>query len=111
MDELEILIQAILSLKDTTKSKQQILSELPKLQQQLQSDKNAKINIVAGLDVNKSKSLIQSQLNTLTSQAKAPTIKVGVDVGSVVANDIKEISSVSKTVSDTMVRNFRDWNN
>lgn len=116
MDELELLIQAILSLKDTTKSKQQILSELPKLEQQLQSDKNARVNIVAGLDIKKSKSLIQSQLNTLTSQAKAPTIKVGVDVcgcnkqsvGKTIINDLQTIPSVSKTVSDTMVKNFKD---
>ena len=79
MDELEILIQAILSLKDTTKSKQQILSELPKLQQQLQSDKNAKININAGLDINKSKSLIQTQLNQLASQIRIPNISTNIN--------------------------------
>lgn len=108
MDELKILIQAILSLKDVNKSKQQILSELPKLEQQLQSDKKARINIIAGLDIPKSKSLIQSQLNTLSSQAKIPTIKVGVNVGSIVTSDIKEVSSVSKTVSDAMVKNFKN---
>ena len=109
MDELEFLIQAILSLKDVNKSKQQILSELPKLEQQLQSDKKARINIIAGLDIPKSKSLIQSQLNTLSSQTKIPTIKVGVNVGSVVTNNIKEVSSVSKTVSDAMVKNFKNF--
>ena len=79
MDNLGILVQAILSLKDTTSSKNQIAKELPKLESQLQSDKNTRVKIVAGLDIAKSKNLIQSQLNTLTNQAKAPTIKVGVD--------------------------------
>ena len=79
MDNLGILVQAILSLKDTKASKDQIASELPKLESQLQSDKNTRVKIVAGLDIAKSKSLIQSQLNTLANQAKAPTIKIGVD--------------------------------
>lgn len=116
MNELEILIQAILSLKDTTKSKQQILSELPKLEQQLQSDKKAKVNIVAGLDISKSKSLIQSNLNTLTSQANVPTIKVGIDVGNfnnqsvarIITNDLKDVENTSRIVTDEMVKNFRD---
>lgn len=90
MDELQILIQAILSLKDTTKSKQQILSELPKLEKQLQSGGKAKINITAGLDITKSKNLIQTQLNDLTNQSKAPTIKIGVDT-----------SAVKKAIKDT----------
>ena len=79
MDNLGILIQAILSLKDTTASKNQIAKELPKLESQLQSDKNTRVKIVAGLDVAKSKNLIQSQLNTLSNQAKSPAIKVGID--------------------------------
>mgnify|MGYP000997484975 CR=1 FL=1 len=79
MDNLGILVQAILSLKDTTSSKNQIAKELPKLESQLQSDKNTRVKIVAGLDIAKSKNLIQSQLNTLANQAKAPTIKVGID--------------------------------
>ena len=61
-------------------SKKQIAKELPKLESQLQSDKNTRVKIVAGLDIAKSKNLIQSQLNTLANQAKAPTIKVGVDI-------------------------------
>ena len=79
MDNLGILVQAILSLKDTTSSKNQIAKELPKLESQLQSDKNTRVKIVAGLDIAKSKNLIQSQLNTLANQAKAPAIKVGID--------------------------------
>ncbi len=79
MDNLGILVQAILSLKDTTSSKNQIAKELPKLESQLQSDKNTRVKIVAGLDIAKSKNLIQSQLNTLANQAKAPTIKIGID--------------------------------
>ena len=90
MDNLGILIQAILSLKDTTASKNQIAKELPKLESQLQSDKNTRVKVVAGLDISKSKNLIQSQLNTLTNQSKAPTIKVGIDT-----------SAVKKAVKDT----------
>ena len=85
MDNLGILIKAILSLKDTTDSKKQITKELPKLESQLQSDKNTRIKIVAGLDIAKSKNLIQTQLNTLANQAKAPTIKVGIDTSDVEA--------------------------
>lgn len=116
MDELEILIQAILSLKDVTKSKQQIKSELPKLEQQLQSDKSARVKIVAGLDINKSKSLIESQLSTLSSKIKVPTIKIGVgngnfnnqNIGKSIINELHQIPNVSKKVSNEMVRNFRD---
>lgn len=81
MDELEILIQAILSLKDVTESKKQIVSELPKLEQQLQSDKSARVKIVAGLDIKKSASLIQAQLNTLSKQiqTQTPNISVGIN--------------------------------
>lgn len=79
MDNLGILVQAILSLKDTKASKDQIASELPKLESQLQSDKNTRIKIVAELDTDKSKAVIQSQLNTLANQAKTPAIKVGID--------------------------------
>ena len=79
MDNLGILVQAILSLKDAKASKDQIASELPKLESQLQSDKNTRIKIVAELDTDKSKAIIQSQLNTLANQAKTPAIKVGID--------------------------------
>lgn len=107
MNELELLVQAILSLKDTTKSKQQILSELPKLEQQLQSDKKARVNIIAGLDINKSKSLIQSQLNTLASQAKAPTIKVGVGVAqNNIVNGLKEIQTQANQTNNVINKVF-----
>lgn len=119
MDELQILIQAILSLKDTTKSKQQILSELPKLEKQLQSDNKSKINITAGLDITKSKNLIQAQLNDLTNQAKAPTVKIGVDVnkniGQDAINSLKDVqtqaqqtASSIKRVSSTPIINEND---
>lgn len=91
MDNLGILIQAILSLKDTTDSKNQIAKELPKLESQLQSDKNTRVKIVAGLDVGKSKNLIQSQLNTITNQAKAPTIKVNLDTSNFNSNNTQPV--------------------
>lgn len=100
MDNLGILVQAILSLKDTTSSKNQIAKELPKLESQLQSDKNTRVKIVAGLDVAKSKNLIQSQLNTLANQAKAPAIKIGIDTSGLnsvqgatqnITNDLKNV--------------------
>ena len=79
MDNLGILVQAILSLKDTKASKDQIVDDLPALEHKLQSDKGARVKIIAKLDVDKSKTVIQSQLNTLANQTKAPTIKVGID--------------------------------
>lgn len=106
MDNLGILIQAILSLKDTTASKNQIAKELPKLESQLQSDKNTRVKVVAGLDISKSKNLIQSQLNTLTSQAKAPTIKVGVDVskniGQDAVNSLKNVQSQAQQTAESV---------
>lgn len=89
MDELEILIQAILSLKDVTESKKQIVSELPELEQQLQSDKSARVKIVAGLDINKSKLFIESQLDTLSSKIKVPAIKVGINTSNTHNNSYK----------------------
>lgn len=107
MDNLGILIQAILSLKDTTASKNQIAKELPKLESQLQSDKNTRVKVVAGLDISKSKNLIQSPLNTLTSQAKSPTIKVGVDVKSQnsiqnTANGLKNVQSQAQQTAESV---------
>lgn len=90
MDNLGILVQAILSLKDTEDSKKQIIKELPKLERELKSDEKARVKIVAGLNTTESKKLIQSQLDTLTNQSKAPTIKVGIDT-----------STVKKAVKDT----------
>ena len=103
MDNLQILIEAILSLKDITKSKQQIVSELPKLESQLQSDKKARVNITAGIDINKSKNLIQAQLNTLANQAKAPTIKVGIDTSSIKSTQeiTNELKSTNKQIQQT----------
>lgn len=107
MDNLGILIQAILSLKDTTDSKKQIAKELPKLESQLQSDKNTRIKIVAGLDIAKSKNLIQAQLNTLANQAKAPTIKVGIDTSDVqsvknLTNGLKEIQAQAQQTAKSV---------
>ena len=97
MDNLGILVQAILSLKDTKASKDQIASELPKLESQLQSDKNTRVKIVAGLDIAKSKSLIQSQLNTLANQAKAPTIKVGIDT-----NGLNSVQGATQNITNNL---------
>lgn len=111
MDNLGILVQAILSLKDTKASKDQIASELPKLESQLQSDKNTRIKIVAGLDIAKSKSLIQSQLNTLANQAKAPTIKVGIDTSGLnsvqgatqnITNDLKNVQTQAQQTASAV---------
>ena len=122
MDNLGILIKAILSLKDTTDSKKQITKELPKLESQLQSDKNTRIKIVAGLDIAKSKNLIQAQLNTLANQAKAPTIKVGIDTSGLnsvqgatqnITNGLKSVQvqaqQTAKSIHDisTQTQNFK----
>ena len=100
MDNLGILVQAILSLKDTKASKDQIVDDLPALEHKLQSDKGARVKIIAKLDVDKSKTVIQSQLNTLANQAKAPAIKIGVDTSGLnsvqgatqnITNDLKNV--------------------
>lgn len=118
MDNLGILVQAILSLKDTTASKKQIAKELPKLESQLQSDKNTRIKIVAGLDIDKSKNLIQAQLNTLANQAKSPTIKVGIDTSSVqntknITAGLKEIQIQAQQTAESIsqvVTNLKSQN-
>ena len=107
MDNLGILIKAILSLKNTKDSKKQIAKELPKLESQLQSDKNTRIKIVAGLDIAKSKSLIQAQLNTLANQAKSPTIKVGIDTSDVqsvknLTDGLKEIQAQAQQTAKSV---------
>ena len=115
MDNLGILVQAILSLKDTKASKDQIASELPKLESQLQSDKNTRIKIVAGLDIAKSKSLIQSQLNTLANQAKAPTIKIGIDTSGLnsvqgatqnITNDLKNVQTQAQQTASAVTNSI-----
>ena len=112
MDNLGILVQAILSLKDTKASKDQIASELPKLESQLQSDKNTRVKIVAGLDIAKSKNLIQSQLNTIANQAKAPTIHVGVDLGNSqsavqgATNGLKTVQEQAKQTASAVKQAF-----
>ena len=107
MDNLGILIKAILSLKDTTDSKNQIKSELPKLESQLQSDKNTRVKIVAGLDINKSKNLIQSQLNTLANQGKSPTINVGINTSGVnstqgATNNLKNVQAQAQQTASAI---------
>lgn len=115
MDNLGILVQAILSLKDTKASKDQIASELPKLESQLQSDKNTRVKIVAGLDIAKSKNLIQSQLNTLANQAKAPAIKVGIDTSGLnsvqgatqnITNGLKSVQIQAKQTASAVQQAF-----
>lgn len=112
MDNLGILVQAILSLKDTKASKDQIASELPKLESQLQSDKNTRVKIVAGLDIAKSKNLIQSQLNTLANQAKAPTIKIGIDTSGLnsvqgatqnITNNLKNVQTQAQNTTQSII--------
>ncbi len=74
-------IEIIASL-DIPKSKHNIADELKQLQADIQADKSMRPKIIAGLDISKSKTLIQSQLDTIVNQANAPTIKVGIDVSS-----------------------------
>lgn len=107
MDNLGILIQAILSLKDTEASKKQIIKELPLLERNLQSDENARVKIIAGLDIDKSRDLIQAQLDTLANQTKTPTIKAGVDVKSQnsiqnTANGLKNVQSQAQQTAESV---------
>lgn len=100
MDNLGILIQAILSLKDTTASKNQIAKDLPNLERQLQSDEKARVKIIAGLDTDKSRELIKSQIGTLFNAGNAPTVKIGVDIGNAknAIGNITNQANVSKSL-------------
>ena len=107
MDSLAILVKAILSLKDVTDSKKQIASELPKLESQLQSDKNTRVKIIAGLDITKSKKVIQSQIDTLSSQLSGNTIKVGLEVTKnngiqTVVGGLKQIQTQAQKTNNTV---------
>lgn len=88
MDDLGIYIQAILKLDDIEKNKKQIISDLPKLEAALQSEDKAKINIIAGIDIDKSKKLIQSQISEITKEINLSDIKVGVDIGNNNSNNV-----------------------
>ena len=59
---------------DIPKSASKINADIPALEKKLTS-----LQILAELDITRSLNSIQSQLNTLANQAKAPTIKVGID--------------------------------
>ncbi len=72
---------------DVPKSAKLIKDDIPDLEKELQSDR---VKIKAELNTTESKKLIQAQLDTLTNQSKAPTIKVGIDT-----------SAIKKTVKDT----------
>lgn len=70
MDKLQVLVDAILNLKDVTASKEEIKKSLPTLNAQLANDKSARVNIVAGLDIPKTKQLINAQLATIGKDIK-----------------------------------------
>ena len=78
-DNIQILIDAILSLRDTAKNLSQIKADLPKLQQALDSDKNAQLQITAKLNEN-SKNIIQNQLKEILAKANTNNIKIGVEL-------------------------------
>lgn len=104
-------IEIIASL-DIPKSKHNIVGEIKQLQTDLQADDNARPKLIAGLDIDKSKTLIQSQLNTIVNQANAPTIKVGIDVSSTknISTAINEQlgkTNVTTNVTDKILNNYR----
>lgn len=101
-DNLQILIDAVLGLKNTTASKEEIKKGLPALSNQLASDKSARVNIVAGLDIPKTKSLIQTQLATITNGTNnLPTINLNVNVGAVQSQFQTAINNATKSVANT----------
>lgn len=99
-------IEIIASL-DIPKSKHNIVGEIKQLQADLQADDNARPKLIARLDIDKSKTLIQSQLNTIVNQANAPTIKVGIDVSSTnatqnIVSGLKDVQTQAQSVSNTV---------
>lgn len=88
---------------DIPRSVKLIKEDIPKIENQLQSDK---IKIKAELNIAESKKLIQAQLNTLTNQAQIPTIKVGIDI-SAVKKAIKDTSAqISKNNKSNKIQVF-----
>lgn len=107
-DNLQILINAILSLKDITASKNEIKKGLPKLSSQLVADKSARVDIVAGLDLSKTKKLISSQLTTLSKELKLNIANVTASATKNVVNNATRTTAV-KTPSvsnDTNIKNI-----
>lgn len=104
-------IEIIASL-NIPKSKHNIVGEIKQLQADLQADDNARPKLIAGLDIDKSKKLIQSQLDTFITKANAPTIKVGIDVSSTknISTAINEQlgkTNVTTNVTDKILNNYR----
>lgn len=109
MDNLGIYIQAILKLKDIQDSKKQIISDLPNLEKALQSDNDARVNIIAGLDVNKSKDLIQSQLLDITSRIDTSNIKIGVDVSNNNFNNVNLKPEIKPILDRSVYTELEDY--
>lgn len=66
---------------EVSASAEEIRKKLPKLQNQLNNDENARLKLVAGLDITKTKKLIQAQLATILNSGKdIPKINLGVNV-------------------------------
>lgn len=80
---------------DPVLSESQIEKDIKTIQSKLNSNPNAKITLKAALDIN-STALIQADLNKLINSSNAPTIKVGIDVGS--QNAAQNISAGLKNV-------------
>lgn len=94
---------------DIDKSAKLIKNDIPKLQEYI---KNEKIEITAGLNLSKSQSLIQAQLNTIANQAQAPTIHVGVDLGNSqsavqgATNGLKTVQEQAKQTASAVKQAF-----
>lgn len=66
---------------EVTASAEEIRKKLPNLQNELNNDENARLKLIAGLDIAKTKKLIQAQLATIVNSGKdIPKINLGVNV-------------------------------
>ncbi len=77
---------------------------MPKVQNALNNDEKTRLKLAAGLDIAKTKKLIQAQLATIANQTNAPTIKVGVEVGksNTVQNVVQELKNVQVQAQQTV---------
>jgi TP901 family phage tail tape measure protein len=94
MDRLQVLVDAILNLKDTTASKEEIKKGLPALNAQLATDKSARVNIVGQLDYIRTKNAIEAQLKDISKGLKIDVSGINISkiAGGVTGQTQKDIS-------------------
>lgn len=84
MDNLEIIVKTLIDINKDDSVKQ-VKANIPQIEKELNAN-NVRINIVAGLDLTKSKALIQTSLDNIIKTLNIPPINIS--FGSATSNNI-----------------------